>query len=82
MSRRKKMITASSVPICVIAVNVAPGSCADGRNSPAIRRWALDEIGRNSVNPWMRPRMIASMKLMVKVGSCSVISRSVVQQAQ
>ena len=39
------MSTASSVPICVIAVKVAPGSLALGKNSPARRRCALDEIG-------------------------------------
>ena len=58
------MITAASVPSWVMAVNVAPGSECDGRNSPTMRRWALEEIGRNSVRPWTRPRMIASMKLM------------------
>jgi hypothetical protein len=38
MSLRKYSRTASSVPSWVIAVNVAPGSVADGRNSPAMRR--------------------------------------------
>ena len=68
MSLRKYRITASSVPSCVMAVNVAPGSVADGRNSPAMRRWALEEMGRNSVRPWMSPRMIASMN--PTVNSC------------
>src|SRR4051812_11053270 len=55
------MITASSVPICVIAVNVAPGS-PHPVSAPTMRRCALDEIGRNSVSPCTRPRMIASRK--------------------
>src|SRR5919107_1077661 len=29
-------------------------------SSPTIRRWALEEIGRNSVRPWTRPRRMAS----------------------
>ncbi len=56
--------TAVSVPICVMAVKVAPGSSAEGRNSPMIRRCALEEIGRNSVSPWTIPRMMASMNCM------------------
>ena len=43
--------TATSVPICVIAVKVAPGSLAEGRNSPAIRRCALEEIGKKLSGP-------------------------------
>ncbi len=62
MSFQKYSSTASSVPICVIAVKVAPGSVALGRNSPTMRKWALDEIGRNSVRPWMRPRKSASSR--------------------
>src|SRR5690606_16958258 len=61
---QKYTSTAASVPIWVIAVNVAPGSVADGRNSPMMRRCALDEIGRNSVRPWTSPRMIASIRCM------------------
>jgi hypothetical protein len=58
--RRKYSSTAVSVPIWVMAVKVAPGSVADGRNSPTMRRCALEEMGRNSVSPWIRPRKIAS----------------------
>ena len=60
MSRAKYRITANSVPIWVMAVNVAPGSVAPGKNKPAIRKCALDEMGRNSVKPWMSPKTIAS----------------------
>src|SRR5699024_4899885 len=45
--------------ICVIAVKAAPGSL-DPISSPTIRRCADDEIGKNSVRPWTRPRTIAS----------------------
>ena len=60
MSRQKNTTTAASVPICVMAVNAAPGSSAAGRNMPRMRRCALDEIGRNSVSPCAIPRMMAS----------------------
>ena len=57
-SPRKKTITAASVPSCRTAVNGAPGS-----SQPAIagtmRRWAVDEIGKNSVMPWTNPRIAA-----------------------
>ena len=43
-----------------MAVKVAPGSVAPGKNKPAIRKCALDEMGRNSVKPWMSPKTIAS----------------------
>jgi hypothetical protein len=43
-----------------MAVNIAPGSIAFGNTSPARRKCALDEIGMNSVRPWMIPRIIAS----------------------
>jgi hypothetical protein len=56
----KKIRTASSVPICIIAVNFAPGSSDIPENSPKIRMCALDEIGRNSVRPWIIPKKIAS----------------------
>ena len=56
--------TAASVPICVIAVNAAPGSSPDGRNVPTMRRWALEEMGRNSVSPSTMPRMSASSRFM------------------
>src|SRR5690606_16986485 len=58
------MRTAVSVPIWVIAVNAAPGSAPPGRSSPTMRRCALEEIGRNSVSPWTRPRTTASHHVM------------------
>ena len=62
MSRQKKMITAVSVPSCVMAVNAAPGSPPPGRNSPTMRRCAEEDTGRNSVRPCTRPRIIASIQ--------------------
>lgn len=62
MSRQKYNNTANSVPICVMAVKAAPGSAAPGKNSPTTRKWAEDEIGKNSVSPWTMPRMIASIQ--------------------
>ena len=44
------MSTASSVPIWITAVNAAPGS-PHPKSSGKIRRWALLEMGRNSVRP-------------------------------
>src|SRR5688572_27781859 len=52
------MSTASSVPIWITAVNAAPGS-PQPNSSGKIRRCALLEIGRNSVNPWITPRTTA-----------------------
>src|SRR6187402_3983829 len=52
------MSTASSVPIWMTAVNAAPGS-PQPKASARIRRWALLEIGRNSVRPWIRPSTTA-----------------------
>src|SRR5829696_9426878 len=52
------MSTASSVPIWMTAVNSAPGS-PQPNSSGKIRRWALLEIGRNSVRPWITPRTTA-----------------------
>ena len=40
------------------AVNAAPGS-PQPNSSGKIRRWALLEIGRNSVSPWRVPRTTA-----------------------
>ena len=40
------------------AVNAAPGS-PQPKSSGKIRRWALLEIGRNSVSPWITPRTTA-----------------------
>ena len=51
MSRQKKMTTAVSVPIWVMAVKRAPGSSPVPRNWPTMVMWALDDTGRNSVNP-------------------------------
>src|SRR6266498_809042 len=53
------MMTALSVPICVTAVNAAPGS-DHPEIAATMRRWALLEIGRNSVSPWTIPRTTAS----------------------
>src|SRR5680860_1854117 len=52
------MRTASSVPIWITAVNAAPGS-PQPNSSGKIRRWALLEIGRNSVRPWRVPSATA-----------------------
>ncbi len=52
------MITAVSVPIWVTAVNAAPGS-AQPKIWLKISRCALLEMGRNSVRPWMMPRITA-----------------------
>jgi hypothetical protein len=52
----------------VIAVNRAPGSAVVPNSSPAIRIWALEEIGRNSVNPCKAPKNIASNKAAPRVG--------------
>ncbi|GHB94501.1 hypothetical protein GCM10010348_12560 [Streptomyces anthocyanicus] len=49
------MSTAASVPICVIAVKAAPGSCQP-ENAAVSRRCALEDTGRNSVSPWTSPR--------------------------
>ena len=43
----------------ITAVNAAPGS-GQLKNAAKTRRWALEEMGRNSVSPWMRPRTTAS----------------------
>src|SRR3954463_8466240 len=43
----------------MIAVNAAPGSFQPNA-VPTMRRWALEEIGRNSVRPCTRPRTTAS----------------------
>src|SRR4051812_9804017 len=52
------MRTAAMVPSWTTAVNAAPGSSRP-RKAGTIRRWAVLEIGRNSVSPWTMPRMIA-----------------------
>ena len=59
-SFQKKMTTAAIVPSWMTAVT----TCRD-RPSPnragTIRRWAEDEIGRNSVSPWTIPSTMAWM---------------------
>jgi len=56
------MITAATVPSWMTAENAAPGS-HHPNSSGAIRRWAVELIGRNSVIPWTMPRTIASTQL-------------------
>ena len=56
------MITATSVPSWVTAVNAAPAS-RPKNTSETIRRWAEEEIGRNSVSPWTIPSTITSSQL-------------------
>ena len=65
MSRQKKTITASSVPIWVTAVKAAPGSCQPS-SCESTRMCALEEIGRNSVKPCTTPRKTASNHDIVK----------------
>ena len=42
-----------------MTVNASPGSSTASR-SPARSRWAVDEIGRNSVSPWRMPSSAAT----------------------
>src|SRR4029079_6762011 len=62
-----------------MALKAAPGTCPIGRNSPRIRRCALDEIGRNSVRPCTRPRMIASMKSTIAYPTPSAVPQEIAQ---
>jgi hypothetical protein len=55
----KHQITTGARNLWLIAVNAAPGS-SQPASEPTIRRWALEEIGRNSVSPCTRPRTTAS----------------------
>ena len=64
MSRRKYRITASSVPIWMMAVNAAPGSAPSIR-SPMMRICALDDTGRYSGSACTIPRIIAWKKFMI-----------------
>src|SRR5215831_921220 len=57
------MITAATVPSWITAENAAPGSCQPN-NSGAMRRWAVELMGRNSVIPCTIPRTTASSQLM------------------
>ena len=50
------------VPSWITAVNAAPGS-SQPKKAGTIRRWPLEEIGRNSVSPCTIPRTIASIAL-------------------
>src|SRR4051794_13106835 len=56
------------VPSWTTAVNAAPGS-SQPANAGTIRRWAVLEMGRNSVRPWTMPRTIASNALTRDRGS-------------
>ena len=73
MSCRKYKITASSVPIWMIAVNAAPGSDPSIK-SPIMRICALEETGRYSVNACTRPRKIAWKKFMNPLLYVSMVS--------
>ena len=55
------MSTAASVPSWQTAVNAAPGS-SQPRNAGTMRRWALEETGRNSVSPCTIPRTMDWMR--------------------
>src|SRR5919112_3779126 len=69
------MSTAASVPSCVTAVNAAPGSLP--KNTPeTIRRCADDEIGRNSVRPWTRPRTTTSSQVTRRTSRSRTSSRA------
>ena len=73
MSLAKYSRTAVSVPICVTAVNAAPGS-VQPKTCEKISRWALLEIGRNSVRPCRTPRMTACAQV---IGSAEAVSVAV-----
>src|SRR3954471_21499953 len=51
------------VPSWITAVKAAPGS-SQPQKAETIRRWAVLEIGRNSVSPWTMPRTMACKALM------------------
>src|SRR4051794_27861444 len=53
------MTTAAMVPSWITAVNDAPGS-PQPKSSGTMRRWPLDDTGRNSVRPCTIPKMMAS----------------------
>src|SRR5699024_1236157 len=53
--------------IWVMAVKAAPGSLLI--RSPMMRRWALEEIGRNSVRPCTRPKIKASVHVTAVKGN-------------
>src|SRR3954454_24382724 len=58
MSARKYTRIAAIVPSCVTAVKAAPGS-SQPSIAGTIRRWAVLEMGRNSVMPCTKPSTIA-----------------------
>ena len=59
MSRAKYTSTAASVPSWLTAVKAAPGSLP--KNTPdTMRRWADEEMGRNSVSPCTIPSTTTS----------------------
>ena len=62
-SWRKYRSTAAIVPSWTTAVNAAPGS-GHPKNAGTMRRWAVLEIGRNSVSPWTIPSTMAWKSLM------------------
>ncbi len=55
------MRTAAIVPSWTTAVQAAPGS-SQPQKAGTMRRWAVLEIGRNSVSPCVIPRTISSNK--------------------
>src|SRR4051812_12552070 len=57
-SARKYRRTAAIVPSWTTAVNAEPGS-SQPRNAGMMRRWAVLEIGRNSVSPCTTPSTMA-----------------------
>ncbi len=58
-SSLKYRSTAVIVPSWVTAVKAAPGS-SQPRKAGTMRRWAVLEIGRNSVSPCTIPRTMSS----------------------
>src|SRR3954447_6556518 len=61
------MRTAAIVPSWTTAVKAAPGS-GQPRKAGTMRRWAVLEIGRNSVSPCTIPSTMVSSALMVGSG--------------
>src|SRR5688500_8254538 len=52
------MMSATRVPMWSITVSPSEGSSQPSMTG-TITRWPLEEIGRNSVSPWTRPRTIS-----------------------
>ena len=48
-------MTAAKAASCIAAEKAEPGSCQPSR-AGTIRMWAVDEMGINSVKPWITPR--------------------------